>query len=539
MKNSNKFAVALTPLALALLSHVAMAADTPAKAQTQTQTQATPSSTSARAVVSAPAVPAAAAPAAAVPAAAPSADQPCTTATSSGAVPCTPAMRAAVARARRVAPVVAPAALHYAATEALTMSLGEIKLLPVSGKVSRVALGSGSVLSATTVDKHLLLIAEKLGDTTLMVWSGRSVHSYRINVVSKPLRDTRAMVDALVANQKGITVSQVGSDLVLSGVAHREVLAKIGPMLAQMPNVLNNIVEDQGSAFTRSVLFRLSFVEVKKSLLEQIGIDWAKDAPGPVFGANWVGKDTGIYKGIREPERGDNLLAPEPAFFTRQGRTGGVFFGLATTIGSRLNLGINDGDARVLASPELTAKSGGKAKLQVGGEVPIPLTGAFGATTVEFKPYGIMFSVEPHIDANNIITAKLSTELSQIDPAVQVAGIPGFITRNTATEISVKPGEIVALSGLVNSELSSSIDRVPGLSRIPIFGRLFRSDDFRNRKTELIVFVEAEIISAGDGLAAQLRDRGLAAEREFNDKVKDSQRLPFPAPPLPVTAPGE
>jgi pilus assembly protein CpaC len=436
-------------------------------------------------------------------------------------------------RKRRPAP--APVQLTYAPTQSLTIALGEIKLLPVYGKVTRVALGSGSVLSATAVDKHLLLIAEKMGETSLLVWSGTSVQSYRVQVVSKELRAVREKVDALIGENKAIVVTQVGPDLILSGLAHREVLARLTAKLADLPNVVNNITEDQGSAFTRSVLFRLSFVEVKRSLLEQIGINWAKEAQGPTFGAQGVAKNTGIFGGIPLAKEGDNLLDNAPKFLSANGKTGGVFFGLATTITSRLNLGVSDGDARVLASPELTAKSGGKAKLQVGGEVPIPLTGAFGATTVEFKPYGIMFSVEPQIDANNTITAKLSTELSQIDPSVSVGGIPGFITRNTSTEISIKPGEIVALSGLVNSELSSAIDRVPGLSRIPIFGRLFRSDDFRNRKTELIVFVEAEIIAAGDGLAAQLRERGLAAKREFDERVKANERLPFPdAAPAPA-----
>jgi pilus assembly protein CpaC len=386
-----------------------------------------------------------------------------------------------------------------AVAEEMTIVLGEIRLLPMPGKVTRVALGSGAVLSATTVDTNLLLIAEKVGATTLMVWSGGHVLTYRMRVVSHALAATRRTVEALIGDSRGIVLTEVGDDLVLSGLAHRETLARLNKMLAELPNVINNINEDQGSAFTRSVLFRLHFVEVNKSLLEQIGINWAKEANGPVFGAAGA-RTTGIYK--------------------NNGTTGGVFFGLATTITSRLRLGISDGDARVLASPELTARSGGKARLQVGGEIPIPLAGAFGATTVEYKPYGILFALEPQIDADNTITAKLSTELSQIDPSISVQGIPGFITRNTATEISIKPGEIVALSGLVNSELANSIDRVPALSRIPIFGRLFRSDDFRNRKTELIVFVEAEIIAAGDGLAGRLRDRGLAAKREFEARAE-------------------
>lgn len=435
---------------------------------------------------------------------------------------------APVRRVARVRRAPAPTPVIYGETQQLTIAIGEIKLLPVSGKVTRVALGSGTVLSATSIDKHLLLIAEQAGETSLMVWSGNTVQSYRVQVVPVALRAVRDKVEALIGDNKSITVKQVGPNLILSGVAHNDVLVRLNTMLAGTPNVINNIAEDQGSSVTRSVLFRLTFVEVKRSLLEQIGVDWAKSAQGPTFGASKVLNASGKFRGIPPSEPGDNLLDNEPKFISRNGTSGGVFFGLATTITSRLNLGVNDGDARVLASPELTARSGGKAKLQVGGEVPIPLAGAFGATSVEFKPYGILFSIEPHVDASDTITAKLSTELSQIDPSVSVSGFPGFITRNTSTEISVKPGEMVALSGLINSELSSSIDRVPGLSRIPLFGRLFRSDDFRNRKTELVVFVEAEIIKAGDGLAAQLRERGLQSKREFEARLKQQARPAFP-----------
>src|SRR5207253_3039545 len=134
-------------------------------------------------------------------------------------------------------------------------------------------------------------------------------------------------------------------------------------------------------------------------------------------------------------------------FVSVGGRTCGVFLCLVSTIASRLNFGQSDGDVRLLASPELTAVSGGKANLQVGGEVPIPLAGAFGSQTVEFKPYGIMFDIEPVVTPNGTITAKIKTELSQIDPAVTVAGIPGFLNRKTSTEINVRPGEMIALSG--------------------------------------------------------------------------------------------
>ena len=300
-----------------------------------------------------------------------------------------------------------------------------------------------------------------------------------------------------------------------------------------------NLREDPGSAQTRSVLFRLHFVEVKRSLLEKIGIEWARSANGPVFGSTWVGKNEGIYNGSRQIERGDNLLDPAPAFLMKGAKNGGMFFGLATTITSRLNLGISNGDVKVLASPELTARSGGKAQLTVGGQVPIPLAGALGATSVEYKEYGMLFGIEPVIDADGTITATVRSELSQIDPAVTVAGIPGFLTRKTDSQISIKPGEMIALGGLVTAEMSNAIDRLPGLSRLPVLGRLFRSDDFRNNKSELVVLLEPEIITAGDGLAQQLRDRGQGLKQEFDNQVKELQGVKEKFVPYPTDKQGK
>lgn len=422
-------------------------------------------------------------------------------------------------RATRNAP-----ALVYHQTKPLTITAGDITMLPIGGKILRLALGSGEIVSTTTVDSNLLVIAEQVGTTTMLVWTSKAVHSYRVQVVPKDLAEVRAKVDLLTRGMGGVKVEQLGNEIVLSGVAHRDALARLSAGLRNTPGVLLNVTEDQGSAFTRSVLFRLHFVEVKRSLLESIGINWAKSANGPIAGYTRIASDTGVYEEQRPAGPGEDLLVAAPPFVTRNGSTGGHFLGLATTLTSRLNLGVSSGDVRVLASPELTAKSGGKARLQVGGEVPIPLAGAFGSTTVEFKPYGIILSIEPQIDADGIITAKISTEMSQIDPAVTVGGVPGFLTRSTGTEVSIKEGEMVALAGLVNSEMANAVDRVPAVSRIPILGRLFRSDDFRNSKSELVVLLEPEIIAPGDGLARQLRERGEANKKEFEGKAIEMEK---------------
>ena len=416
------------------------------------------------------------------------------------------------------------------------LALGEIRMLPIQGKVRRIAVGNGSFVSATTVDSNLMLIGEQVGTTMLMVWSEGNVYSFQVRVLPSDFAATRRIVDNVLKGAGGVTVEEVDSKLVISGVVHRAILDRLLVTVKDVPGVVLNVRADEGSPLVRSVLFRLHFVEVNKSLLEKIGVQWSKEANGPAFAAQGIAIREGIYRNIPPAKEGENLLSPVPPFVTQNGRTSGIFLGLATSIASRINLGVSQGDARILASPELTAKSGGKARLQVGGEIPIPLAGAFGTQTVEFKPYGIIFSIEPVIDGSDIITAKLSTELSQIDPAVTVAGIPGFLTRSTSTEISVRPGEMIALSGLVNSELSNAIDKVPGIGNIPIFGRLFRSDDFRNKRSDLVVLLEPEIITLGEGMAGQVRQRGVDNTREFEKKV-EQLGAPAASPAAPDSSP--
>src|SRR6185312_17036598 len=81
---------------------------------------------------------------------------------------------------------------------------------------------------------------------------------------------------------------------------------------------------------------------------------------------------------------------------TQMGRTGPIglpgtagYFGLITSITSRINLAMQTGNAWELAAPQLSARSGGTADFLVGGQVPIPVSSAFGQTTVEYKDYGI------------------------------------------------------------------------------------------------------------------------------------------------------
>jgi pilus assembly protein CpaC len=154
----------------------------------------------------------------------------------------------------------------------------------------------------------------------------------------------------------------------------------------------------------------------------------------------------------------------------------------------------NDGMARMLAEPQLSCRSGGKAEFLAGGEVPLPVRDKDGSASVTFKQYGIILKIEPISDPGGYISTHVSVEISTVDDTLKVMDIPGFLTRKTETDMNVKEGETMVISGLVNTDSAKAVDKLPGLGNIPILGELFKSRSFRRNETEMIILVTPHII---------------------------------------------
>ncbi|RZI98001.1 MAG: type II and III secretion system protein, partial [Rubrivivax sp.] len=160
-------------------------------------------------------------------------------------------------------------------------------------------------------------------------------------------------------------------------------------------------------------------------------------------------------------------------------------------------------------------RSGGEAKFLAGGQVPIPMAGPLGSTSVTFKDYGIRLNITPIVDDNNLIQAKLETEVSSIDPAVTVQGIPGFATRSTSSDINLRSGQTVVLSGLVSENMSNAVDKFPVLGDVPVLGALFRSTNFIAGRTDLVVFVTPIVIDPASTANQQRLDKAKAMRERF------------------------
>jgi len=215
-----------------------------------------------------------------------------------------------------------------------------------------------------------------------------------------------------------------------------------------------------------TILMEVKIIEFRKSALDSLGINWQSEINGPTYGFN-------------------DLATPTTSFF-----------GIATSITSRINFLASNGDAFTLAEPNLSCVNGGRATFLAGGQVPIPVRGSNGELAIEYKDYGIKLNISPVADESGVIAARIMTEVSQLDLSVNVLGAPGFLTRKTETEMNVRENETIVISGLLNTQNGQDASKVPLLGDIPILGHLFKSTEYRNSQTELAIFVTPRIITA-------------------------------------------
>lgn len=260
----------------------------------------------------------------------------------------------------------------------------------------------------------------------------------------------------------------------------------------------------------RMVRLRVRMVEFRKSALGELGIDWADSANGPGYGVAGDFLSNNLFRPATEGfENLPNQVAP---FST--------YFGIATNVTSRINFLAQNGDAVTLAEPVLSAVNGGTASFLAGGEVPFPTVGSNGQTTVDFKEYGVRLNIAPRIDSGGNVRTSVEAEISELDEAVTVNGAPGLLTRRAQTEVNVRSGETIVISGLLSSNTSKALNAIPGLGRLPVIGKLFGSEESRETVGELVIFVTPEVIEP-DGL---LTSRQQEIQRRSEKHLDTAQR---------------
>ncbi len=344
--------------------------------------------------------------------------------------------------------------------------------------------------------RRITIIGLQPGETDAVVLdaAGRTILSLRVRVDAgvSALQDTlsRVMpgsqVHAEAVNDSIILTGPVSSP----GEADRA--AQVARAFVSAPEKVINMMTIAGSD---QVMVKARVIEVQRTAIKQLGLDVNAFVSDIGDGLGFLQNAT---FGVNGSQLGGGLLT-----FLERNSSGG---GLET----RLRAFERAGLVRILAEPNLTSVNGENAEFLAGGEFPVPVGRSVDSTTgqvtigVEFKPFGVRLAFRPIVLSEGRISLQLSTEVSELttagaftlggtsdDPLV----IPALNVRRSSTTVELPSGGSMMIAGLLREDTRQNIDQLPGIGALPVLGALFRSRDYLSGETELVIIIEAYIVS--------------------------------------------
>lgn len=295
---------------------------------------------------------------------------------------------------------------------------------------------------------------------------------------SADARDVRVDYD----NQGNVIVSGTVRDRAAAEAVLQRVRSLSGTMLAANGKVIDRLVTD----VTQEIDTHVYVLEIDKTGLQQLGVR---------LQGSFV--DTSGQVHYNDPSF---PVFENPADVGARGR--GTTIGRwvrAEFLAPTLDLLLQRGNARILSAPNLVTMPGAKANYLVGGEIPYIVPSGLGVVNVLWKEYGVRLEITPTILPDGSIRSVLTPEVSQLDfqNGITVAGFtePAFRTSRITTDIVSKPGESIIMAGLLNRVESRTVFKIPGLSALPVLGKLFQSTRYQTADTDVVFVMTPEVIT--------------------------------------------
>ncbi|MGR5285687.1 type II and III secretion system protein family protein [Vibrio maritimus] len=388
----------------------------------------------------------------------------------------------------------------------------------LAGKAKRVSLGDPEVLDIVILrSNEVFLIGKRLGSTNLMAWDSRGRLIESINIeVTHDLNGVKAKLFEFLPNET-IEVHSSQDKLVLSGQVSSQSAMNMAVKIAETftagevaddktsseDEVVDNtsVINLMSIGGAQQVMLEVTVAEVQRSLVRRFDSDFHFFNQNGNFG--WGGTSGGAI--IDDVGGGVGPIFSSPTIE----ETGllATFLDGNTLFTLALDIARENGVAKVLAEPNLTALSGSKAEFLAGGEFPIPVPDRDGIA-IAYKEYGVGLKFVPTILSDQKINLVLSVDVSEIansgsltiDPIETNATyvIPPITKRTAASTLELADGQTIGIAGLLSENVRDISSKLPGVGDIPVLGQLFNSQEFVSGETELVILVTPRLAQPVD-----------------------------------------
>jgi pilus assembly protein CpaC len=385
----------------------------------------------------------------------------------------------------------------------LALGIGKSIVIDLPRDIKDVLVADPKIANAVVRSaQRAYIIGAAVGQTNIVFFdsAGQQIAAYDI-AVKRDLNGVRAALKQSLPNAE-IQIEGVGDGVVLSGSAASPIEAQqAGELAARLVGGNDKVVNSIVVRGRDQVMLKVTVAEVARSIIKQMGIDLTATMN---YGTTAVTFDSSNpFTALGHSLTGN---AAAGAFGSAM-RAGVPVPSVQATIRAMESAGV----IRTLAEPNLTAISGESATFIAGGEFPIPAGYSCDPVThvcqtqISFKKFGISLNFTPVVMTEGRISLRVMTEVSELSndnsfTLVQAAGsaltIPSIKTRRAETTLEIPSGGAMAMAGLIQEQTKLAINGLPGLAQVPVLGALFRSRDFVNNQTELMVLVTPYIVRA-------------------------------------------
>ena len=375
----------------------------------------------------------------------------------------------------------------------LNLAVGEnqtISALDVTS-FSEGAAGIAEI-KLTPSGSQLVVVGKHPGSTTLLLIKRDGTEmTWQIHVFARAVQSVESELQALLGDQTGIAVRRIGARFfVEGGVSSEADLQRIEHIASLYEGQVVSLAVVGGPAAMRKINIRVDFyfVQYDKTRSRQLGFDW----PPRVQASASFAYD-----------------------FVRRAVTGAA----ASVVGQplpALDLAARSGWAKVLKHATVITSNGTQAEFSSGGVQNFALVGGL-ANSIQSIRFGTNVQVLPRFDpVSRELAVGITADVADLVPPEGATNLPGQNLTNLATNVALKLGQSVVLSGIRTTEQQRDQSGVPWLREIPLLGLLFGTEGARMREVEGALFIVPSVLETGSPRAQELIDHTLGRYQDYD-----------------------
>lgn len=428
---------------------------------------------------------------------------------------------------KRIGLLLAAAMLSFGsacAAEPVEVSLNESKYMAASG-ITRLAVGNPEIADVQLLSSgDFLLVGKKAGTTSLIVWAdGGQRTEYTVYVAGNDRGMASAIQDAI--GYPKVHVQMMKDRVMLRGKVENQYEHDVAMKIAGLytGGDESGVIDLLELEHPSQIRLEAQIIEISSKYAKDLGVQYWSQKPGSNSG--------GSSDSSKNPNSGINVGTAGIFYggedYSSSRSRGGWLGSHISGVNATLQALINQGKGRILSRPSITTLSGKTANILIGGRIPVPISDGNGNVSVDWREYGIRLNIEPKVDSEDKITSKIHAEVSTLDSASAVKidsySIPGILSREADAEVNVHSGMTMVIGGLINSEDSKSISKIPLLGDIPIIGRFFQHTSKSRDKRELIILITPTLVA--DDTPVPMSQRMKASYEEIERAARNREQV--------------